>query len=154
MRALLTWWIRYVLLAAAATASISSLGRALCLPPYWPAELVFRCRPQGLTPALAAAFQEAALSATLLSFYAAPAAALVLLGVRLLQQRLRGFLLQAAAAAAGGAVWVGIVRSLEPGVLDVRLGGYATLAGAAAAAFVMGRAARSGDGLLADAAER
>jgi hypothetical protein len=143
MQAFLNWWIRYALLSAAVTASVSSLARALCLPPYWPAEFVFRCRPGALAPALAAAFREAALSATLISAFAAPTAAFLLLGVRILRHRLRGSLLQAIAAAAGGGVWVGIVRRLEPGVLDVKVGGYATLAGAAMAAAVMWLAARS-----------
>ncbi|HEX2091695.1 MAG TPA: DinB family protein [Longimicrobiaceae bacterium] len=128
----------YTCAAGGVTAFLESFGRALCLPPFWPAEYVLRCRPGGVLPVLLRATLEAGITSLLL----APPALLVGAGVHLLVRGAERTPLRRAApllgALAGALPWVWIVRRLEPGYLDFIVGWWATGAGALAGAAVGG----------------
>jgi hypothetical protein len=129
--------------AGLVTAGVQSFARALCFPPYWPAEYVFRCRPaRGYGAALLWAVPGAALSALMIAAASLPVAVLLILGIRILQRRVQRAVLQGASALVGGGAWIWLMRELEPSFLDFKVGWYATGAGAAVAAFAAWNAAR------------
>lgn len=114
-----------------ATAVISSAGRTFCLPPYWPREYLFHCRPTGMGASLLHLPLDV-LVTTLFLFVPAllPAALVQLLVVGLRRTRAA----RVTGAVVGAALWVWLARSLEPSHLDFILGGYGIAAGALAGA--------------------
>ena len=128
----------WALATSATTAGLSATGRALCLPPYWPAEVVFRCRPKGVGEALVRLPLDAFLTTLLLFVPALVAGAAIHLIVTVLRAGGRSGTARLVGAVAGAVAWIWLALRLEPSYLDFILGGYAIAAGALAGAAVGG----------------
>ena len=130
--------------ASATTAAVSALGRALCLPPYWPSEYFLRCRPLGFGAALLRAPADAIVT-TLLLLVPALVAGMALFALLAWMERLgRPRAVRIAWTGGGMAMWMWLAGRMEPSHLDFILGGYAKGAGALAGAWIAWRAARTG----------
>ena len=132
---------------SATTAAVGSAGRAFCLPPYWPAEYLFRCRPGGMGAALLRLPLDALVTALLLLVPALIPAALVQMLVVGLRRAGKPGTGRAVGAVVGAALWVWLARAVEPSHLDFILGGYAIAAGALAGAAVVAWRRREAPGL-------
>jgi hypothetical protein len=125
--------------ASVTTAGVSALARTLCLPPYWPAEHVLRCRPEGLLRPLLLAPADAALTTALLFVPALAVGAGLHVLVRLAPYLLSAREARVLAVLTSAGLWFVLVWRLEPSYLDFTVSGYATAAGAAVAAYVSSR---------------
>lgn len=129
---------------SAVTAGVSSLGRTLCLPPYWPREFVLRCRPGGMGPALARLPLDALLTTVLMFVPALLLGAGVHLLVRGAMSLERPGITRVVGVGAGAGSWVWLAGRMETSYLDFILGWYAIGAGAIVGGVVggwyMGRA--------------
>jgi hypothetical protein len=138
LRASLAWSIA----VAGTTASIGALGRTFCLPPYWPAEFLTRCRPGGLGAALPQLGGDVLVTTALLALPLLPVGAMVHLGAGALARRTGQRGAAVAVGLCGGLVWVWLARRLEVSYLDFILGGYAIGAGALAGVAIAIRQSR------------
>lgn len=125
-RSALAWGVA----TSVVTSAVSALARALCLPPYWPRELVLRCRPEGMLPALARAIPDTAITAMLLVVPATGVGITIIilsLPVRNSRSKLPQRIVM---LVAGIALWLWAISRLEVSYLDFIVSSYASAAGA------------------------
>ena len=123
---------------SATTAVVSSVGRTICLPPYWPSDYVLRCRSGTLGAALLHLPADALLTTLFLAVPALPAGAATHLFVSGLQAAGYPGAARVLGGVAGAVLWVWLARHLETSYLDFILGGYAIGAGAIVGARLAG----------------
>jgi hypothetical protein len=133
VRELLRFASFWALACSLTSATVSAIGRAMCMPPYWPAEFFLRCRPEGYLSAILRVPLDAGVT-TLLMVFPALAFGTALYLLLLLARRTAAA--RILAALLGGALWFLLVGRLEPSYLDFIVGGYAKAAGAVAGGIV------------------
>jgi hypothetical protein len=130
--------LMWAVLPGLTTSTVASVGRALCLPPYWPDRYALRCRPEGYGAATTQALLETAVSGVMIALPSAAVGGGVWVIARICRRILPLQATRAAAALIGAMVWILLARSLESSYLDFILGGYAIAAGAMVAGGVAG----------------
>lgn len=143
IRGVLRRSLRWGLTAAAATASLDALLRALCLPPHWRWEMALRCRGDELGAALLRAFLDAGVT-TLLT---APSALLVgaVVGLAWGGKPQADWRRPLAATALGVVLWLIAMGRMEPGYLDASVSDLATILGALLGAAALWRSRAADD---------